>query len=368
MEYHNSNSKDVFADPTYDWSFRLLFGSNQNLDLLISLVNNLLEFSGEDTVTELLIVNSTFIQTDDESIKSTVDLRCITQRKEIIAIEIQRIYEPHVLARSQYYMTRMLYDHAKSGMGKKYHKIMPRAYMLIIALADVFVNDNKIERDDPEWFEKTMKVTILETFQVAPFNEMTWKVYELSKFKNYTQNNPVTDQSSLKHQWLDFLISCSSNETTPKRDKLIKKGYEIMKISKWSKDKKTDYDTTKMKEEIRIIALKEQLENSYDKSKIEDKVEGRIEDEIKGRIKSQIEMYKTMKQNKMPEDQIPMYLNLLKEKDLRMIDENEDETASIIYNKMNIEDENKRDINQIYSEDQYIEDMIEEEKSINEKK
>lgn len=49
-------SKDeVFADPTLDVSFKMLFGQNKNKDILISLLNSLLNFHGKDTIIDVEI-------------------------------------------------------------------------------------------------------------------------------------------------------------------------------------------------------------------------------------------------------------------------------------------------------------------------
>lgn len=40
----------VFADPTYDVTFKMLFGSEEHINLLISVINSFLDFKGEDRV------------------------------------------------------------------------------------------------------------------------------------------------------------------------------------------------------------------------------------------------------------------------------------------------------------------------------
>ncbi len=39
--------ESVFADPTYDVTFKMLFANSEHLHLLISLINNFLGFKGE---------------------------------------------------------------------------------------------------------------------------------------------------------------------------------------------------------------------------------------------------------------------------------------------------------------------------------
>jgi hypothetical protein len=47
-----------FADPTFDTTFKMLFGSKEHDDILISLLNNLLNLSGDKKITALEIITS----------------------------------------------------------------------------------------------------------------------------------------------------------------------------------------------------------------------------------------------------------------------------------------------------------------------
>ena len=45
-ERNELEDQGVFADPTYDITFKMLFGSEQNKELLLSFINSLLSFEG----------------------------------------------------------------------------------------------------------------------------------------------------------------------------------------------------------------------------------------------------------------------------------------------------------------------------------
>ncbi|MDX2050538.1 MAG: PD-(D/E)XK nuclease family transposase, partial [Rickettsiaceae bacterium] len=51
----NDTLQERYADPTLDVTFKMLFCSNENKDILISLVNSLLEFEGDREVVEVSI-------------------------------------------------------------------------------------------------------------------------------------------------------------------------------------------------------------------------------------------------------------------------------------------------------------------------
>ena len=49
------STDEVFADPKYDVTFKMLFGDDQNKDILISLLNSLLGFEGDKEIIEVEI-------------------------------------------------------------------------------------------------------------------------------------------------------------------------------------------------------------------------------------------------------------------------------------------------------------------------
>jgi hypothetical protein len=51
-------SQEIFADPTYDTTFKMLFGTENNKDILISILNNFLDFKGVKEITDVQIVSS----------------------------------------------------------------------------------------------------------------------------------------------------------------------------------------------------------------------------------------------------------------------------------------------------------------------
>jgi len=52
---HASDMPEIFGDPTYDVTFKMLFGNEQNKDILISLLNSLLVFTGDKEIEEVQI-------------------------------------------------------------------------------------------------------------------------------------------------------------------------------------------------------------------------------------------------------------------------------------------------------------------------
>ena len=62
---------------------------------------------------------------------------------------------------------------------------------------------------------------------------MYWKFFELPKFEKFAKDKDINAGSSLKEQWLNFLINCHDQKIMPENvSEIIKAGYEIMKIAK----------------------------------------------------------------------------------------------------------------------------------------
>lgn len=168
---------EVFADPTYDVTFKMLFGSEKNKILLVNFLNNILGFKGKDEIKDLNIVNSSLIQEDLDAIESAVDVRCKTASGEDISIEMQRRNEDYFLSRTQDYMGKLISSQVKKDEGKKYHIAMNKTYIVIISKAKLFLKDTAIEGDHDKLYEKTVVPMIQELNKEVPHNKMYWKFF-----------------------------------------------------------------------------------------------------------------------------------------------------------------------------------------------
>ena len=78
-------TKTIFADPTYDITFKMLFGNENHKNILISAINSLLNFQGKDRVKEVELLSQELPLEHFEHIKTILDIRCsINNGREII--------------------------------------------------------------------------------------------------------------------------------------------------------------------------------------------------------------------------------------------------------------------------------------------
>lgn len=236
------------------------------------MLNSLLGFTGNKEIEEVQINTnenpvSFFSDEKGESgIISAVDILCTNKGKHKIAIEMQGQKTKYFLAREQEYMAKLIANQVKEGEGKLYHEKVLETYIIVIGKDNMFVGSTKLR--EQSLFELDAKVMITQTNEMYPGNKMHWKFFELPKFKQSNNYKYLSKDSALKEQWLEFLIECSSQESEPDRNKIIKKGYEIMKIAKWNPDDKLLYQRQKQSEQ----KAKEAIEEAFEEGKLKGEI------------------------------------------------------------------------------------------------
>lgn len=279
----------VFADPTYDATFKMLFANNQHKDVLISFLNNLLGFTGDSAIESLALdIIDPYLGTEYvSSIQSTIDVRCRTVSGKDISIEMQRKNKDYFLPRTQDYMAKLLATQIKEGEGEKYHVKLHDTYILVLAKQNLFVGEYKLEGDSNAKYEKTFKPTCEELeHQEMPGNKMHWKFYELCKFKTFTKGKLIDNTYTVKDQWLDFLVNCSSNLSIPENlDNKIKEGYKIMKMANWNRDQVVSYYKLKANEYDEQITIENTIKETEQKAFQEGLEKGLKKGELDGKLK-----------------------------------------------------------------------------------
>lgn len=307
----------IYGDPTTDTGFKILLQKDK--EVLISIVNSLLDFEGDNEIVELEIdsnenlVDTLSNQKGQSGIVSSVDILCTNRGKHKIAIEMQSQKETYFLAREQFYMAKLISNQVKEGQGKIYHEAVLETYIIVIGKKNIFTGQTSIK--DKKLFEIDVKPMIVKTGEIYPGNKMNWRFFELPKFEKSDEYKALTKASPIKYQWLGFLIECSHEAVKLDREEIIQKGYEIMKIATWSGDKQTLY----WKERDNIRAAQQALEDA----KEEGREEGLQKGKLKGEIKGEISKVKTAIKWNVPKEHIMLELKFLtNEKIIDKLDDN----------------------------------------------
>ena len=288
LEKNSIEAKDIavtllpFADPTFDTTFKMLFGSQEHERILISLLNNLLNLPKDKEIIKLEIITEKLetpifsYSVGESSVAGTVDVLCNTASGQKIAVEMQRAKQPYFLARTQHYMSKLISTQVNDKSSSEYHKEILDTYILVLEKQNLFTGQHELS--NKTIYEIEVEPIVKQTGEVFPGNKMHWKFFELSKFKDHNDSKNLTKDSDLKYQWLEFLIDCSNQLNEPDRHELIKEGYDIMKMMQWKGDKQALY----WKEQVRELDFIENQKEEKEKAFADGKIEGIKEGELKG--------------------------------------------------------------------------------------
>jgi len=230
-----------FADPTYDYTFKMIFNEN-HLDLLRDFLNAMWEFKGKELIEEVSILDPLLNKDDSYAVSSTVDVRCRTREGKEIAVEMQRFYKDYFLPRTQSYMAQMIASQVKVGESSQYHTKMKATYVLVIAKEDLFVKEYEFKNTSPiddHAFEKTVIPYVKELREEFPGNKIYKKFFELPRFERYEARLSSEELNSDKIQWLKFFVGCDKIKEVPLGvNHSIQKAYEIMDMRQWDADQR----------------------------------------------------------------------------------------------------------------------------------
>jgi hypothetical protein len=301
---------NIFADPTYDNTFKMLCTSKEHPEIIKSMINNFLNLSGDQEIQSVsfsqgkntlkkdnmseadAIIAPNELENDTRFVvDSTIDFLCITKSGKKIAIEMQRAHEDYFLSRSQLYMSKLIANQVHTGQSSIAHKVMLDTYIICIGKENI-IRDKAIcdkqkaslaNKDKAELsFELTVTPIIHDLWVTIQDNKMTWKFFELTKFKTFIKKFPVSNDSPMKHQWLNFLLKCQDADNTPEDVAgIIKEGYDIMRMANWTPDQKVLYDMAINGEALVLT----KIEEGEARGKAEGLAEGLAKGEAKGLAK-----------------------------------------------------------------------------------
>src|SRR5690606_21733721 len=103
----------VFIDPTTDFGFNRIFGTEANKDLLISFLNAL--FRGRKLIEDLYYNKNKPVGETEEVGTVIFDLTCTASDGERFIIEVQRTPQTNLKKRMLYYGSKLIADQAPKG-------------------------------------------------------------------------------------------------------------------------------------------------------------------------------------------------------------------------------------------------------------
>ena len=178
--------------PKADVIFKLLFGDERNIDILVDFLKSVLDIS-EDEYENITLTDTHLKREAIDDKLGIVDVKLTTKSGTIIHIEIQVAPESALPERIIYYNAKMLVVQLKSGVD--FYKLEK---VITIAIANFdFIRGSDDYHHIFEWRERTKGIRLTNIVEV--------NTLELTKIPGVTDN-------TLKYDWLQFLKSEKEEE------------------------------------------------------------------------------------------------------------------------------------------------------------
>lgn len=129
-EGFDRKTKPRFIDPTVDFAFKRIFGTETNKDLLIALLNEL--FRGRKSIEDLTYNKNEHVGDTSENGGVIFDLTCTASNGEQFIIEVQRSSHRNLKQRMLYYGSRLIADQAPKGKRNEWNYAISEVYVVVL--------------------------------------------------------------------------------------------------------------------------------------------------------------------------------------------------------------------------------------------
>lgn len=251
-----------FLDPKNDVAFRKIFGSPKNKGILMSFINDILEFKDEHKIKQVEFLSP--IQNPEIASKkeSIVDVLCEAKNGEQIIVEMQVAPTKGFEKRAQYYAAKAYSRQLNRGSDEdgQYYNLKE---VIFIAISNcILFPDKKEYKSDHVILDK-------ETYS-HDLKDFSFTFIELPKFTK----SKVSELQTIIEKWCFFFKHAKT--TSPQdlkkligSDLVIQKAYDALNEFNWTEKELREYDAEKK----RIMDNAAAYEYQYDKGRAEGKVE-----------------------------------------------------------------------------------------------
>ncbi|QTP63112.1 Rpn family recombination-promoting nuclease/putative transposase [Wolbachia endosymbiont of Ceratosolen solmsi] len=220
-----------FLDPKNDISFRRIFGTEKNKDILIHFLNDILGFTDKSAIKDIEFLST--IQDPDIAAKkqSIVDVLCRDEDGVQVIVEMQVAKTKGFEKRAQYYAAK-----AYSRQADKGDQYQDLKEIIFIAIADCILFPDKSEY-------KSKHTIRDEDTNEHDLKDFYFIFIELPKFPKTKEDQ----LSNIVEKWIYFFKYAdeTSEEELEKiigSDVIIKKAYEELNRFNWSKKEFIAYE------------------------------------------------------------------------------------------------------------------------------
>jgi predicted transposase/invertase (TIGR01784 family) len=223
-----------FADVKNDIAFRKIFGNENRSETLISFLNAVLGFEGEDKIETVTILNPYQLPKLRGGKVSILDVRATDQRKQQFIVEMQVAEQIGFGKRVLYYLSKAYVSQIKRA--DQYRKLKPTYFIGILGDFSHTKNPHYISRS---------RILDIDTGEPT-LTDVEFNFIELQKF-----NKKLTELRSLSDKWIYFIKNAADLRVIPTDldDEGLLSAYEEANQQTWTQEEIDAYDYADMREE-----------------------------------------------------------------------------------------------------------------------
>ncbi len=260
QRYHILETYMHFLNPTNDLAFKRIFGNAKKKNILISFLNSILHLDGEETVTDVTLLNPSQVPHIKGAKETILDVRCHDQSGAEYIVEMQVLQQQHFDQRVLYYVSQAYTHQLEQGM--TYNELRPVIFLGILNFD--FTQNNH--------YRTIHKIYDIET-QEHIFRDFCFTFVELPKFTKEEK-----DLATVEDKWIYFLKHATTLQAIPEviHEAALKDAFEIIEKVNWNKQELESYTRRAMQVQIEA----DRVGFGYVKGKTEGIAEGIVKAKI----------------------------------------------------------------------------------------
>ncbi|WP_437921448.1 Rpn family recombination-promoting nuclease/putative transposase [Sphingobacterium sp. LRF_L2] len=223
----------IYIDPITDYGFKIIFGSEVNKDLLISLLNGI--FRGRKNIVDLVYEKIEHVGEGVEIGTVIFDLMCTTEDGAKFIIEVQLTAQVNLERHMLYYGRKIIADQAPKGNRKAWNYEITEVYVVVIM-------DSFVLPDADEANEVLHDISLCNRDTGEVFYEDLGFIYVQLRYFTKDEHELESDLD----RWLYVLRNLSGLEKLPLflRKPVFEKLFKIAEYSKLNNEERTMYDVS----------------------------------------------------------------------------------------------------------------------------
>ena len=283
-----------FADPSVDYAFKRIFGTEKYKDATIRLLNSLI---ADRKIVDVSYPNTEIIGPTGSSRKSAIDVLCEDQDGAKFIVEMQNAEQSHFMERTVFYASKVISMLAEPG--REYDYSIPPSYVI------AFINFKlgRIEGCNVDEGQYFLHYVTREDSLKGKLPGST--EYFFLGIDDFDKNEDELE--TYPEKWLYLLKHSKSFSGIPvsyKADETFRTYFEACARAGFSKDEETRYTNAMMNEWDIANSKREACERAEAKGRAEGLAEGEAKGRTEGAAEKQSEIAKAMLQKNFPIDVI----------------------------------------------------------------